>query len=236
VALAVSLLPRAGWLAAAVAAVVLVAGSGRPGGALLLAIALAGPPLLLRRTPATWSAPALGAALGAVGLAGAFPALAGQARTAVERASLGALGALSACLLELGSHQVTLFGRAPSAPSPHAAAATLDGAWRGLVALGSTPAPAILVIWGVAAAILPVLVRGRSLAWDVVLAASWTAGLASATHSLARTVPGASRHPTPTVLVLGAVVAGALAVAGARCRGPAREEFRSMARPPEGYA
>ncbi|MEA2391101.1 MAG: eukaryotic-like serine/threonine-protein kinase [Solirubrobacteraceae bacterium] len=231
VALAVCLLPRAGWLVAAACAVVLAAVDGRAGGALLIGIAVAGPPVLLRRTPAAWSAPALGAALGAIGLAGAFPALAGSARTALQRAGLGALGALWACLLELASSSTAVFGRPPSAPSWQAVDATLQGAWRGLVALGGTAAPALLVIWAVAAAMLPVLVRGRSLAWDVALATTWAAGLASATHALGRALPGPPRHPTSSALVLGAVAAGVLAVAAARDRRPGHEEFRSMAGP-----
>ena len=87
----VALLPRIGWLACAVAAVALIAAE-RPGTATLLAAALAPVPLLVRGTGRTWSLPAAAPLLGVAALAGIYPALAGRASGALQRAGLGAAG------------------------------------------------------------------------------------------------------------------------------------------------
>ena len=71
---------------------------------------------------------------------------------------------------------------------------------------------------GLAALALPVVVRGRVLAADVVGATAWAAALGSATQAVAGTL---SWQPTMRGLVAGAVVAGGLAVAFAASRGEA---------------
>jgi hypothetical protein len=86
------------------------------------------------------------------------------------------------------------------------------GAWWLLLWDGKTwPSPpelAYLAVFAVAAAILPWLVRGRSLAPDVVLAAAWAGALGSALAAVAQGI-GA---PEPRGLAAGAVLAGVLAV------------------------
>src|SRR5436190_19125837 len=72
VAVVVAVLPRLGWLATAVAALVML-----PDSAALLAAALAAPPLLLWRRPLVWSLPAAAPLLGLAHVAGAYPAVAG---------------------------------------------------------------------------------------------------------------------------------------------------------------
>src|SRR6185312_11983813 len=90
-------LPRALWLAGAALLCAWQAAAGRPGVALLI-LALLAPMLLVplpgrsRRLGVGWLGCALSPALGAAGLAGAFPAVAGQATRWRERATLGALG------------------------------------------------------------------------------------------------------------------------------------------------
>ena len=64
-------------------------------------------------------------------------------------------------------------------------------------------------LWAAAALVLPWLVAGRALAADVVLASTWAAGLAAATAAVAER----TGLPEPR-----AVLAGALAVIGARAR------------------
>ena len=73
-------------------------------------------------------------------------------------------------------------------------------------------------LWALAALALPVVVRGRVLAADVVGATAWAAALGSATQAVAGTL---SWQPTMRGLVAGAVVAGGLAVAFAASRGEA---------------
>src|SRR3954451_23600820 len=191
---AVGLPPRAGWLAVAVAAVALLAAE-RPGAALLTAAALAPVPLALYRRGTAWSVPALAPLLGLAGLAGAYPALAGRARGGVARAGLGALGAWWALLA--------------AGPPPHGALASATAAVDEVLAPAVTSGALLLaVVWGVAALVLPWLVRGRWLALDVVGASAWAAALGAGTAAAAQ----AFRVQPPPSLVLASVVAGALAV------------------------
>ncbi|HKG03394.1 MAG TPA: serine/threonine-protein kinase, partial [Conexibacter sp.] len=92
----VGLLPRIGWIATAAVLLGWVAGDAITGGgaglALVLACALVAPPLLLPLRGRAWSVPFAAPLMGVALLAGAFPAVAGQARTLWRRAALGALG------------------------------------------------------------------------------------------------------------------------------------------------
>src|SRR3954469_3968880 len=114
----VAVLPRAGWIAAALATVVLV-GFGPyppPGAALIVLVAVLIPPLLLRRDGSAWSLPAAAPALGLVGLSGVYPALAGRAPRLAARAALGAAGGCWIVLAEPLLNRTLLFGAATGVP------------------------------------------------------------------------------------------------------------------------
>jgi eukaryotic-like serine/threonine-protein kinase len=222
-AVLVALLPRAGWLIAVAGTAVVLALSPvpRPGAALLLLALAAGSPLLLRADGRSWSLPALAPVLGLIGLAGAYPAVAGRAPRWSARLALGALGAWWIVLAEPLFERALVFGPAPST----AARANFDGA-PGIVA-GDVIAPAfssggllLAVVWGVAALVLPWVVRGRSLQSDVVAATTWAAGLAATTAALGESLGDRVGQPAPHGAVLGAVVAGGLAVLLAHARLP----------------
>jgi hypothetical protein len=82
----------------------------------------------------------------------------------------------------------------------------------------------LALVWALFAAVLPLLVRGRALASDLVLTAVWAAGLAGATQAIARALPS---DPHPYGLVAGAVVAGLIAVLCAASRGAAATSARA---------
>ena len=88
------------------------------------------PPILLRTTPLAWSAPALAPALGLIGLAGAFPGLAGTARSAWTRVGLAVTGLLWLLLAEalLGNQVPETVALAASARELGAAASSAFGA------------------------------------------------------------------------------------------------------------
>ncbi|MDP1847365.1 MAG: hypothetical protein Q8K79_06205, partial [Solirubrobacteraceae bacterium] len=214
---AVVLLPRLGWLLGAVALLAWLAVAA-PGLALLAACAAAPVPLLLARRGPTWSLPAAAPVLGVIGLAGMWPALAGQARRWQARAALGALGgwwvglaeALTSGGLVLGAPREVLErtaweGSAVEA-SQHALWPLVAGGGLGLAAL-----------WAVAAVGLPMLVRGRSAALDLIGVAAWAGALAAATQALSEALV----LDPPHGLVAGAVTGAAVAVAARALRGPA---------------
>jgi eukaryotic-like serine/threonine-protein kinase len=198
---AVAALPRAGWLLAA-GGVVAALAAPWPDGAALIAAGAVVPPLLLRRRGLTWSLPAAAPLLGLVGLAGAYPAIAGAVRGAWARAALGAAGLWWLLLAEPLLARDLAFGTAPGDAGDVLETLLSDGA----LLLGP--------VWAVAALVLPWLVRGRSLAIDVVAATTWAAGLGAATGAVAQS----ASLGEPRGLVAGAVAAGALALIGARAR------------------
>lgn len=215
----VALLPRAGWLAAAAALTAWAASvTGRAGVAVLLALALAAPPLLLRRSGPAWSASALAPALALVFLAGAFPAIAGQAGSLWRRAALGAVGLWWLCLAEAGSGRVLLFGPPLGAPAPPAVRASVAQAGHAVALLASSGVLIAAALWALGAAVLPLLVRGRHLAADLVLAAVWAAGLAVGLEALGHALPGSAPGAAPRGALPGAMAGALVAVALARRR------------------
>ena len=203
-ALAVLALPRAGWIAMVIA---LAAWSG---GATALVLAAAAVPtvVLLRRSGGLWSLPAGASLLGVAGLAGAWPALAAQAPRPWHRAALGALGCWWLALAELVSGDRLALGTPPDATfDPGGAAHVWPLVTSGVLGLAA--------LWAGAAVLLPIVVRGRALAADVVGATAWAAGLGSATQAIAGAL---AWQPAMRGLVAGAVVAGGLALVAAASR------------------
>ncbi len=219
-------LPRALWIGCALGTIVWQAWIGHAGVSLLVLAALI--PLIVlpaeprsSRVGAGWLTCALAPILGLAGLAAAFPALAGQAARWRERVFYGALGYWWLRLAEpLLGHKLWL-----GAPSGRPA----RSAWEG--SIGSTATHAIspdlalgtllgALLWGCAAGVLPLLLRGRSAPLDVLGAILWSSVLLAATPALAG---GLSAHPayqTPRGLILGVVLGGTLAVAARALRGP----------------
>ncbi|MFL5821062.1 MAG: serine/threonine-protein kinase [Solirubrobacteraceae bacterium] len=219
---AVFLLPRAGWLISAAAAVAwtLVGPGARPGAGLVLVAALAVCPLLLPRAGGLWSVPAAAPLLGLAGLAGAFPALAGQARGLVRRAALGALGAWWLVLAEALLARGLYLGRPPGAWPLHAwSGSVIDSALHAVwpAARGGL---ALAAVWSLAAVLLPWLIRGRSLAGDLLGATLWATALASGAAAAASVQAVGAAGTPPRGWVAGAVLGGALALAARWLMGP----------------
>jgi eukaryotic-like serine/threonine-protein kinase len=212
----VAVWPRAGWLLAATATIALLSfgPAPRPGAAALVAALAIAPPLLLRADGRAWSLSAAAPALGLVGLAGAYPALAGRAPRWSARAALGALGAWWVVLAEPLFERTLVFGTAPGRASFDGA----PGITAGDVIAAACGSGALLLalLWGGAALVLPWLVRGRALSSDVVAATAWAAGLAAATAALGESLGERVAQPAPHGLVAGAVAGAGLALVHAR--------------------
>jgi hypothetical protein len=218
--------PRALWIGCAVALIVWQAASGRPGVALLLLAAVL-PLMALPRDRRSslggfaWPICALAPVLGLAGLAGAFPAIAGQARRWRERAALGAL-AYWWLTLAAPLAGVRLWLPAPSGTPARAA-------WEGSLASSATHVIGPMLslglllgaaLWAAAAISLPLLVRGRSAALDAAAVAAWSALVVLAAPALNAGLSAHAAQPSPRGAVLGAVLGAMIALAARALRGP----------------
>jgi eukaryotic-like serine/threonine-protein kinase len=218
-------LPRKLGLALSLAAIVWLCATGRAGVAVVLAAALA--PLAAmpaeratRRVPAVWLAALLAPVLGLAGLAGAYPALAGQARRWRVRLLLGALGYWWLVLAEPLLARRLWLGAPAGLPA--------RGAWEGSLASGLTHVVGPLLstgtalgalLWGLAALVLPWVVRGASAATDLVAAVVWSALVVASAPAVDAGLRAGS-HPLPRGAVLAAVLGGLIAVGARALRGP----------------
>jgi hypothetical protein len=215
-------LPRLVWLGCLLAAAAWQVVGGRAGVALL--VLAAGAPLLAlpRRSGPGWLAAALAPVLGLAGLAGAFPAIAGQCSSWRARATLAALGFWWVALAESLLARRLWLGPPSGLPPRTAWEASFEKALTHVV--GATLTVELLVgaaVWALASLILPWIVRGRSAALDLGAAAVWTAALLAAAPLLDRALLAHVSHPSaPRGALLGAVLGGALVVGARALRGP----------------
>jgi hypothetical protein len=221
-ALVTALLPRAGWLAAALAVCGWLASpdAGRAGTALVLLAALAPVPLMLPRAGLTWSLPALAPLLGAIALAPAFVGVAALVRGTWRRAALAASGFLWLAVAEVLTGDSLLFG------IPDGTLARTD--WQGsitdaashaLYPLISSPALAPAIVWAALAPLLPLVVRGRFLGLDLLAAAVWAAALVAALAGLGDLLASVTALDQARGAAVGSILA-ALVVLGAAMTSP----------------
>ena len=226
VALLVALLPRAGWIAAALALCGWLASpeAGQEGTALVLAAALAPVPLLLPRAGLLWSVPALAPLLGTIALGPAFVALAALSTNGLRRAGLAAAGFLWLALGEVLFSTDLLFGVPDGVLDRSVWEGSLSGAASdALVPLMTSPALAPLAVWAFFAWVLPLVLRGRSLALDLVVAAAWAAALVAAHAGLADMLAATTRLDEARGAAAGALLGVLAATAVTAIAPPARE-------------
>jgi hypothetical protein len=159
--------------------------------------------------------------MGLAGLAGVFPALAGQAARWRERLAIGALGYWWLTLAEPLLGRRLWLGQPASTPP--------RGVWEGSLqhaasdVIGPLLTPGVVLgaaLWAAAALLLPLIVRGRNAALDVVAVVTWSAAVAAAAPRLDAGLSSAATLPSPRGVVLGAVLGGMLAVGARALRGP----------------
>jgi eukaryotic-like serine/threonine-protein kinase len=219
-------LPRAVWLALAVAIAVWQAVAGRPGVALLALVALLPVALLPvgrrdRAGTGGWLLSAAAPLLGTIGLAGAFPALAGQAARWRMRAALGALGYWWLTLAEPLVDERLWLGQPVQAPSRAVWEGSLSSA--AIHVVGPTLTLGLFTgaaLWAAAAALLPIFVRGHSAVLDALAAAVWSGVLFALTPALDSDLLAHAAQSTPRGALVGALLGGAAAVAARALRGP----------------
>jgi eukaryotic-like serine/threonine-protein kinase len=207
-------LPRLGWLTLLVATGAATAAQGHAGFALLAAVALLVSVVLSPLRATVWPLAAGAPALGLAGLAGAWPALAGLAPSAWRRAAIGAGGWVWLQLVTPVAGRVLYLSPPPSIPpAPQWAGSASATATHVLSPLLRSGVLAPAVVWAVAAAVLPWLVRGRSLPLDLVRSVVWGAALVSATPAAIAVVGGSAGVPPVHGAVLGGVLAVVVALA-----------------------
>ncbi|HEX3279003.1 MAG TPA: serine/threonine-protein kinase [Thermoleophilaceae bacterium] len=224
-ALAVALLPRVAWLVVAMALCGWLAApeTDRQGTALILAAAALPIPLLLPRAGLLWSVPVLAPLLGTIALGPAFIGAAALASTAWRRAGLAAAGFLWLALAEVLTGKDLLYGVADGTLARHEWQQSISSAaGDGLGPLLSGPALAPIVVWAAFAVLLPLLVRGRWLAADLLGAGLWTVGLVVTLTALGDMLAATTMLSQPRGAVAGAIGA-ALIVVGARQMAPEPE-------------
>jgi hypothetical protein len=229
-ALLVALLPRIGWVCTALALCAWLVSSeaGIPGTALVLAVAALPVPLLLPRAGPLWSLPVLAPLLGVVALAPAFVGVAALAPTAARRAGLAAAGFLWLALAEVLTGESLLFGVAagtlPRSDWDDSLTTAASGA---IQPLASGPALAPLLAWAAFAAILPLVVRGRWLAVDLLGAALWAGGLAACHVALGDLLATTTALEQARGAVSGAVIGALVIVSVSQMTAPA-EDWRGQ--------
>jgi len=214
-ALLVLAVPRAGWLVAAAALAIAATASHHPGVALILALAAPIPAVLLPRRGGDWPTPALAPALGLIGLAGAWPALAARVgRSAPRRAVLGFTGWIWLALAgPLAGHGLYT-SLPPETPAAHQWNPSLNlTLHQVLIPLGRSGAFTAAPVWALAAITLPWLVRGRWLAIDAILAVTWSATTLAATQAAIGLTHPPGGGGTISTGAAGAVAAACVALA-----------------------
>ncbi len=192
--LIVAAFPRLGWLALTAITAGLLAVHGHAGGALLLAGGALVPVALSPRDGPAWPLAVGAPALGAVGLAVAWPGVAGLAGSAWRRAALAATGWLWLALAH---------GLWTSSPT-----ATIHQVLTPLLTIGSLVAVAA---WAAAAILLPwARIRG-SLLLECELLGGWAAALAAATIIASR-LGSAGPQPSAGEALLGAFAGAVVAL------------------------
>ena len=198
-------LPRLGFVITAIAVAFLAVLQGHAGDSVLIAVGAAVAIAVAPRGRPPWSLAVGAPALGVLGLAGAWPALAARATTARGRAALGFTGWLWLALAGRLAGTTLYVQVPPGGPARSLWSGSLYEATHhvlgGLISSGAlAPAP----VWALAAVVLPLLVRGRSLAVDAVAVvawallvvlfcelAIWVAHISSPAATLATALPGA---------------------------------------------
>ena len=189
------LLPRIGWLALTLAAAALTAAQGHGGLAVVIVPAALSAVVLIPWRPTSWPLPAGAAALGLIGLAGAWPAVAGWASSVWRRAALGAAGWIWLALVSALAGRGLYLKWLPAHPATGWESSVGAAAHQVLTPVVSSGVLAPAAVWALAAAVLPWLVRGRSLALDLIMAVIWSATVVSASTAVLSAVHGSHRNP-----------------------------------------
>jgi hypothetical protein len=208
------LLPRFGFMALTASVCLVALFQEQPGAALVVLAGALVPVIVLARRPQAWPLAVAAPALGLIGLAGAWPALAARARTPWRRAALGATGWVWLALAgPIGGHAMYLI-HVPGTWALRSWSGSLGASLHHvLLPLVSTGALVGAPVWGLAAVVAPWLIRRRSLIGDTVRVIAWAAIVVSATMLSLRLLDGGQGLGTPPTALVGTFASAAVALA-----------------------
>lgn len=209
------------WVAAVLGLCAWQASAGRSGVAVVALAAVLPLVALVRRPGLRWLLAGFAPLLGVVGLAGAYPALAGQVVRWRSRAVLGALGYwwLTLAGLLLDDRAQHLWLGLPAGVSVRWESSPTLAVTHALVPVATLGVLLGALLWALAATLLPWLVRGRGAGPDALAAIGWAAGLAAASPVLDGGLRLHAGVPSPRGVIVGAALGAALAVGGQALRG-----------------
>lgn len=214
-------LPRGCWWTGALALIAWQLAAGHSGVALVLLAGALPLALLPARSGPGFLLCALPGALGAIGLAGAFPAISGSLGGWRARLACGALGywwlALAGALLD----RRLWLGPTAAMPARSVWESSLSiSAAHVLYPLLSLGVLCGAVLWAVGSLLLPWLVRGRHLIVDLVGVGVWAAALALSEPSWDAGFGFSSSAVTPRGLLASTILLALAAIALRALRGP----------------
>ena len=212
-ALLVAVLPRVGWLALALAAAGWFAADSAGGAALIILLGAVVPVVVLLRHPTRWPLAVVAPALGAVGLAGAWPAIAARTPSAWQRAGLAATGWIWLMLATpLAGIAPYIQSGQPAPPRSLWSSSPYDAINHLLAPLLRSGQLAPALIWAAAAVVLPTITRERPPKIRLLLVTAWSVGLVSATAGTLKALDSTSEIGLGAALV-GSVAATLVALA-----------------------
>ncbi|HLY35679.1 MAG TPA: serine/threonine-protein kinase [Candidatus Limnocylindria bacterium] len=211
-ALAVAALPRLGWVIVSAAGAGSLALGGHGGAALVVLVGAFVPILLLLRQPTRWPLAGVALVLGAVGLAGAWPALAARAPRAWQRAALAATGwvwlLLAGPLVGTGLYTHIASGTPARAVWSSSLYETVHHVLPRAVSTGRL-LPALA--WALGAAALPAMAGGGTLAVRATRTGLWSVAVALSTVLLLA-IAGVRPAASVGVVLLGMLTAWLVAL------------------------
>jgi hypothetical protein len=207
------LVPRLGFLLTVGALTLLAVVQGHAGDALVIAFGAAIAIALAPRGKPPWAISVGAPLLGVIGLAGAWPALAAQWGSTRGRAVLGATGWLWMALASSLAGQALYVQVSVRPPRSLWSGSPYETVHHVLGTLFSSGALAPAPVWALGAVVLPLLIRRRSLALDLLSVVAWAAALVLFTGLAISVLHSSSAPATVHTALLGAIAASAVAIA-----------------------
>jgi hypothetical protein len=207
-------LPRLGFAALTAGVCGAAALQQQPGAALVVLAGALVPMIALARHPRTWPLAAAAPALGLIGLAGAWPALAARAKTPWRRAALGATGWVWLALAGTIDGRAMYLAHVPGTLALRSVSGSPGASLHHLLLpLISTGALAGAPVWGAAAVVAPWLIRRHSLIGDAVRVIAWAAIAVSATMLSLGLLDGGHASGVPPTALAGTFASAAVLLA-----------------------